>query len=108
MFKKNNKKSQDQIKCNEAFAQLLSQAIEAPDLTSDLKVILGRHAANFKHSQNIERVRAQLLSDLRPYALKRTLPHAIGELYLALGQRHLTLSEITAAQGFLMGLTLHF
>lgn len=104
MFKKNNKKLQDQVKCNEVFAQLLSQAIEMPDL----KAILGRHAANFKHSQNIERVRAQLLSDLRLYVIKRTLPHAIGELYLALGQRHLTLLEITAAQGFLISLTLHF
>ena len=105
MFGKKEKDKNNQA--IENFDRLLTQAIEAKDVTPEIKAILVTHYQRFHSSRNIEREWAQISSALRPFALKMTLPHSTGELYLALNNRHLTLNEIVGSQAILTSFLLH-
>lgn len=102
MFEQKEKDKNDIL--IENFACLLSQVINAKDVTPEIKEILVRHYMRFQKSHNIDREWAQISSELRPYSLKMTLPRSTGELYLALNNRHLTLNEIVGGQALLTGL----
>ena len=87
----------------ENFDRFLIQAIKAKDVTPEIKAILVTHYQRFQKSHNIDREWAQIASELRPYAIRMTLPRSTGELYLALNNRHLTLNEIVGSQAILTG-----
>ncbi|GFH41324.1 bacteriocin immunity protein [Pseudolactococcus insecticola] len=88
------------------FKTLLAAAIAAPDVVGNVAIqdILQTHLRNVTKTGNIERELAQLTSDLGPLAIKQTLPHSTGELYLVLKQQKLSLTEIMRDSAMLYGL----
>ncbi|MBW9331386.1 hypothetical protein D9N18_08445 [Lactococcus raffinolactis] len=77
--------------------------INAKDVTTEIKAILITHYMRFQKSHNIDREWTQISSELRPFALKMTLLRSMGELFMALNNRHLILNEIVGGQAILTG-----